>query len=187
MRWHQATPHVVLPDYRGPRARPVESRRCHTATCPGNHRAAGPHWSPETTAVHPGVHGAKTYGEALCTGSLGVVPVRQALLVLINSKTNLIAAIMCIIFQRLVAHLSATRRSSLSELCIVHILATLLSQQLHVATVLLVHFLATCRSSLSDLSLISQRLSHRSYTNDSFVSAFGCSDRVALSLVVCNS
>jgi hypothetical protein len=91
------------------------------------------------------------------------------------------------ISQRLIAHLSANRRSSLSDIRIAHILAALLSQHSHVvATVLLVHFLATCRSSLSDLSLISQRLSHRSYTSDSLVSAFACSDRVARSLVVCS-
>jgi hypothetical protein len=122
---------------------------CHRATCPGRHRAAEPHSRPETAAVHLEIHGAKTLGEALRWGSLGVVQIRQALLVLIISKTNMIAAIMCIMFQRFVAHLSAT-----------------------------------CRSSLSDSSLIFQRPSHRSYTSDSLVSAFACSDRLALSLVV---
>ena len=121
---------------------------CHRATRPGRHRAAEPHARPETAAVHLEVHGARTLGEALCWGSLGVVQIQQALLVLIISKTNMIAAIMCIIFQRLVAHLSAT-----------------------------------CRSSLSDSSLISQRPSHRSYTSDSLVSAFACSDCVARSLL----
>jgi hypothetical protein len=70
-----------------------------------------------------------------------------------------------------VYHLSAICRSSLSDL-------SLISQRL------VAHLSATCRSSLSDSSLISQRPSHRSYTSDSLVSAFACSDRLALSLVV---
>jgi hypothetical protein len=105
MRWHQAGPHVVLPGHGSPRTRPIEARAFHRGACPGGHRATGPE-APETAAVHHGVHGAKTPGEG--PGSLGVVPVRQARLVLFNSKTNVIAPTVCVISPRLVAHLSAT-------------------------------------------------------------------------------
>ena len=96
MRWHQARPHAVLPGHRGPRARPVEARRCRRAACPGGHRAAGPHSGPEAAAVHHGAHGAEPLGEALCLRALGVVQIRQALFVLINSNTKVIAAIVCV-------------------------------------------------------------------------------------------
>jgi hypothetical protein len=103
MRWHQAKPLIVILGISGPRARPVAGRRCLRATGPSGHRAPGP---PEAAAVHPGVHGAKTRSEA--SASVGVVPV---LLVLLNSKTYLTAATLCIISQRLVSYFSATCRS----------------------------------------------------------------------------